>query len=222
MQFEFDRRSEPQGSTGYAFLLSAMAVPRCGLHLLPSTQPHVSCMSKPESADPQVASLLPVVYEELRGIAAAQMARQPAGYTLQPTALVHEAWLRLGGAHRSSESEWSNRAHFLAAAAEAMRHILIDRARKRCALRHGGGQQRIQVEEIDIPIDTNDDERLIAISAAIDELAMQHPDSAELVKLRCFAGLEIAEAARVLGIPRTTAYRRWVFARTWLYKELSS
>jgi RNA polymerase sigma factor (TIGR02999 family) len=170
-------------------------------------------------SNPQVAILLPLVYEELRKIAATQMARQPAGHTLQPTALVHEAWLRLGG---EEQSAWVNRAHFLAAAAEAMRHILIDRARQRRALRHGGGQQRIHIEEIEIPIDTEDDERLIAISEAVDKLAVDHADIAELVKLRCFTGLEITEAAIVLGIPRTTAYRRWLFARTWLFKELRS
>lgn len=176
-------------------------------------------MSKTECTDSRVAELLPLVYEELRKIAAAQMARQPAGHTLQPTALVHEAWLRLGGAQTP---EWQNRAHFFAAAAEAMRHILIDRARQRRALRHGGGQQRIQVDEIDIPVDTEDDERLLAISAAVDKLAAEHPEIAELVKLRCFAGLEITEAAQTLGVPRTTAYRRWLFARTWLYRELRS
>jgi RNA polymerase sigma factor (TIGR02999 family) len=164
-----------------------------------------------------VTSLLPAVYEELRRIASANMARLPAGGTLQPTALVHEAWLRLGGSERSS---WQSRAHFLAAAAEAMRHILIDRARQRSSMRHGGRQQRVDIECIDVPIDTEDDEKLLAISAAIDKLAVEHPQMAELVKLCCFVGLEVAEAARILNIPRATAYRRWAFARTWLYQEL--
>jgi|SRR5688572_27352362 RNA polymerase sigma factor (TIGR02999 family) len=172
--------------------------------------------SRPER-DPQVAALLPSVYAELRRIANANMARLPAGTTLQPTALVHEAWLRLGGSERAS---WQSRAHFLAAAAEAMRHILIDRARQRGAVRHGGDQQRVDIEHIDIPIDTEDDERLLAISAAVDKLAIEHPQIGELVKLRCFVGLEISEAARVLHIPRATAYRRWEFARTWLFREL--
>lgn len=167
----------------------------------------------------QVADLLPSVYKELRKIAAVRLAQLPAGTTLQPTALVHEAWLRLGGAE---EPDWQSRAHFLAAAAEAMRHILIDRARQRSAMRHGGGQHRVNIDHIEVPIDTRDDERLLAISAAVDKLAAEHPHVADLVKLRCFAGLEIAEAAQTLGLSRTTAYRRWEFARTWLYKELRS
>jgi RNA polymerase sigma factor (TIGR02999 family) len=167
--------------------------------------------------DPDVAALLPAVYKELRRIASANMARMPMGTTLQPTALVHEAWLRLGG---SEKADWQSRAHFLAAAAEAMRHILIDRARQRSSMRHGGKQQRVDIEHIDIPIDTEDDDRLLAISAAVDKLTAEHPHIAALVKLRCFVGLEVAEAAKVLKIPRATAYRRWQFARTWLYKEL--
>lgn len=166
---------------------------------------------------PEIAALLPSVYAELRRIASANMARMPPSGTLQPTALVHEAWLRLGGNENSS---WQSRAHFLAAAAEAMRHILIDRARQRSSMRHGGKQQRVDIEHIDIPVDTEDDERLLAINAAVEKLEIEHPQIAELVKLRCFAGLEISEAARVLRIPRATAYRRWQFARTWLYREL--
>jgi RNA polymerase sigma factor (TIGR02999 family) len=176
-------------------------------------------MNDDPTRDSEIAALLPVVYEELRRIAAAQMASRPQGSTLQPTALVHEAWLRLGGAKQRG---WDNRAHFFAAAAEAMRHILIDRARQRRAVRHGGGQQRIDIQEIEIPINSENDDQLIAVSDAIDKLALEHPDIAELVKLRCFAGLEVAEAAQALGIPRSTAYRRWMFARTWLYKELRS
>lgn len=174
---------------------------------------------QPQDQDSQVAALLPTVYAELRRIASANMARMPVVSTLQPTALVHEAWLRLGG---SEQSSWQSRAHFLAAAAEAMRHILIDRARQRSAVRHGGEHQRVNIEHIDIPIDTEDDERLLAISKAVDKLTAEHPQIAELVKLRCFVGLETAEAAKVLGIPRATAFRRWQFARTWLYKELRS
>jgi RNA polymerase sigma factor (TIGR02999 family) len=124
-------------------------------------------MKQQQSKDqaPEVAALLPAVYAELRRIASANMARMPMGNTLQPTALVHEAWLRLGG---SEKDDWQSRAHFLAAAAEAMRHILIDRARQRSSMRHGGKQQRVDIEHIDIPIDTEDDERLLAISAAVD------------------------------------------------------
>jgi RNA polymerase sigma factor (TIGR02999 family) len=174
-------------------------------------------MTQPTDRDTEITSLLPAVYKELRRIATANMARLPAGTTLQPTALVHEAWLRLGGEEKAS---WKSRAHFLAAAAEAMRHILIDRARQRGSMRHGGQQQRVDIEHIDIPIDTESDERLLAITAAVDKLALEYPQIAELVKLRCFVGLEIAEAARALNVPRATAYRRWEFARTWLFKEL--
>lgn len=174
-------------------------------------------MKQPRDRDAEIAAILPAIYRELRRIATANMARMPGGSTLQPTALVHEAWLRLGG---SDESCWRSRAHFLAAAAETMRHILIDRARQRSSMRHGGKQQRVDIEHIDIPIDTENDDQLLAVNAAVDKLSLEHPLVAELVKLRSFVGLEISEAARVLGIPRATAYRHWEFARTWLYREL--
>jgi RNA polymerase sigma factor (TIGR02999 family) len=174
-------------------------------------------MNLPTDRDAEIDAILPSVYKELRRIATANMGRMPVGSTLQPTALVHEAWLRLGGSDRA---DWKSRGHFLAAAAEAMRHILIDRARQRRTMRHGGDQQRVDIEQIEIPIDTDDDERVLAINAAVEKLAVEYPQIAELVKLRCFVGLEISEAARVLRIPRATAYRRWEFARTWLYKEL--
>jgi RNA polymerase sigma factor (TIGR02999 family) len=174
-------------------------------------------MDLPTDRDAEIDAILPSVYKELRRIATANMGRMPVGSTLQPTALVHEAWLRVGG---SDKADWKSRGHFLAAAAEAMRHILIDRARQRRTLRHGGDQQRVDIEQIEIPIDTNDDERVLAINAAVEKLTLEYPQIAELVKLRCFVGLEISEAARVLRIPRATAYRRWEFARTWLYKEL--
>jgi RNA polymerase sigma factor (TIGR02999 family) len=174
-------------------------------------------MDLPTDRDAEIDAILPSVYKELRRIATANMGRMPIGSTLQPTALVHEAWLRLGG---SDKADWKSRGHFLAAAAEAMRHILIDRARQRRTMRHGGDQQRVDIEQIEIPIDTDDDERVLAINAAVEKLTLEYPQIAELVKLRCFVGLEISEAARVLRIPRATAYRRWEFARTWLYKEL--
>jgi RNA polymerase sigma factor (TIGR02999 family) len=174
-------------------------------------------MDLPTDRDAEIDAILPSVYKELRRIATANMGRMPVGSTLQPTALVHEAWLRLGG---SDKADWKSRGHFLAAAAEAMRHILIDRARQRRTMRHGGDQQRVDIEQIEIPIDTDDDERVLVINAAVEKLTLEYPQIAELVKLRCFVGLEISEAARVLRIPRATAYRRWEFARTWLYKEL--
>ena len=175
-------------------------------------------MSVDEAAgDAERAQLRATVYEQMRVLAASQMARLPAGATLQPTALVHEAWLRLGG---TDQPDWQSHAHFMAAAAEAMRHILIDRARRRSAVRHGGGLTRVDIDEIDLPLDTEDDEALLAINDAIERLAKEHPDLIELVQLRCFVGLEIGEAARALGWSRTTAYRKWEFARAWLYRDL--
>jgi RNA polymerase sigma factor (TIGR02999 family) len=166
---------------------------------------------------PQNVDLLQSVYAELRRIAAAQMIRQPRDHTLQPTALVHEAWLRL---NEAQSARWANRAHLLGAAVETMRHILIDRARRRRALRHGGGQQRIDVEKIELPAPVQDDEQLLAIDVAVDRLTVTHPEVAQLVKLHCFGGLEITEAGKALGMPRTTAYRRWLFARAWLQTQL--
>jgi RNA polymerase sigma factor (TIGR02999 family) len=162
--------------------------------------------------------LLAKVYDELRKLAAMQMSRGHEPTTLQPTALVHEAWLRLGGAEQPS---WHNRAHFFAAAAEAMRHILIDRARRRRAVRYGGDQIRLNVEDVDIEAQSQDDERLFVLDEAIERLAAEHPRMAELVKLRCFAGFDINQAAQALNISRATAHRWWLFARSWLYRELN-
>ena len=141
-----------------------------------------------ERGDHQAASeLLPLVYDELRKLAASKMARERAGQTLQPTALVHEAWLKLAG---DSQSYWKSRAHFFGAAAEAMRRILIDNARRKSALRHGAGQQRLDIDEVELAAPASD-EQVIAIGEALDQLRIQHPDKAELVKLRYFAGLSI-------------------------------
>jgi RNA polymerase sigma factor (TIGR02999 family) len=146
-------------------------------------------LQKMERGDPQAADqLLPLVYDELRRLAAQKMARESAGQTLQPTALVHEAWLRLGG---DQQPTWQNRAHFFGAAAEAMRRILIDRARRRQAMRHGGGQERINVDDLELAAATDDDDRLLAVHDALDKLTAQDPRKAELVKLRYFAGMTI-------------------------------
>ncbi len=174
-------------------------------------------MHTAENAEDVIADLLPKVYDELRKIAAAQMAHWSTANTIQPTALVHEAWLRLGG---SNQADWTSHAHFVAAAAEAMRHILIDRARQRRAVRHGGGQQRVDIEAVDPPAETQDFETLLALDEAIDKLAVEHPQMANLVKLHCFVGLEITQTALALDISRATATRWWQFARTWLYREL--
>jgi RNA polymerase sigma factor (TIGR02999 family) len=175
-------------------------------------------LQKMERGDPQAADqLLPLVYDELRRLAAQKMARESAGQTLQPTALVHEAWLRLGG---DQQPTWQNRAHFFGAAAEAMRRILIDRARRRQAMRHGGGQERINVDDLELAAATDDDDRLLAVHDALDKLTAQDPRKAELVKLRYFAGMTIEEAALVLGVSEPTAKRWWAFARTWLFQEI--
>ncbi len=163
------------------------------------------------------AELLPLVYEELRKLAAHRMANEAAGHTLQPTALVHEAWLRLVG---SEEQVWQSRAHFFAAAAEAMQRILIDRARRKHALKRGAGAERIDLDRVDIAVET-DEETLLQVNDALGKLTMQDPQSAELVKLRFFVGLDYEEAAKVLGISERSAKRYWTFARAWLYRELS-
>ncbi len=160
--------------------------------------------------------LLPLVYEELRSLAAAKMASEPPGQTLQPTALVHEAWLRLSG---TSDARFANRAHFFAAAAEAMRRILVENARRKRRLKHGGGQRRVELDTLDVAI-TSDDDHLLGVDEALDKLAAQDTTAADLIKLRFFAGLPNVEAARLLGLPERTAKRTWAYARAWLYEEL--
>ena len=159
--------------------------------------------------------LLVLVYSELRRVAAAKMAHEAPGQTLQPTALVHEAWMRLGG----DSQRWENRAHFFGAAAEAMRRILIDRARRQRAVRHGGGGEHVDVEEVEIAAPAKDDE-LLAVHEALEKLAAHDARKAELVKLRYFAGLSIDEAAGVLGISAPTAKRDWAYARAWLFAQI--
>ena len=151
------------------------------------------------------------VYAELRRVAAGKMARETPGQTLQPTALVHEAWLRLGGA----EQRWENRAHFFGAAAEAMRRILVENARRKQAARHGGGQQRLNADEIELA-DAPPADELLAVHEALDEFARHDAQKAELVKLRYFIGLSIEEAAEILGISARSAKRHWTFAKAWL------
>lgn len=162
--------------------------------------------------------LLPLVYAELRHLAAHRLAREQPGQTLQATALVHEAWLRLSG---NGNGRWSGRAHFFAAAAEAMRRILIENARRKRALRHGGGQQRMDVDEIQIPAEIKADQ-LLVLDEALDHLAAQDSAKAQLVKLRFFVGLTNEEAAEVMGLSVPTVKRYWTFARAWLYREIGS
>ena len=158
--------------------------------------------------------LLPLVYEDLRRVAAQKMAQETPGQTLQATALVHEAWIRVGGGGQS----WENRTHFFVAAAEAMRRILVDRTRSKRAIRHGGGQQRVDIGEVEIVAELPDEE-LLAVHEALDRFALHHDIKA--VKLRYFAGLTIKEAADVLGISEPTAKRYWAYARAWLFREIS-
>lgn len=162
--------------------------------------------------------LLPLVYEELRKLAAARMVRERSDQTLQPTALVHEAWLRLVG-NDNENVQWSGRAHFFGAAAEAMRRILVDRARRKKTIRHGGGLQRMDLQDADVAA-PSDDEQMLALNDALEKLAARDKLKADLVKLRYFTGLTLEETARTLGISEPTAKRYWTFAKAWLYQEL--
>ncbi len=170
-----------------------------------------------EDGDPCASeALLPLVYEELRRLAAHKMEAEKPGQTLQPTALVHEAWIKLTG---STQQTWKNRQHFFGAAAEAMRRILIDRARKRQRTRHGHGLKRMQLTEIDLAATATDDQ-LLAVDEALSRLAEESPERAELVKLRYYVGLNIPDAAKALGISESTAKRQWNYVRLWLFKRL--
>jgi RNA polymerase sigma factor (TIGR02999 family) len=161
--------------------------------------------------------LLPIVYNELRRLAGHKMANEPAGHTLQPTALVHEAWLKLVD---SSSQSWQNRAHFFGAAAEAMRRILIARARRKHTQRRGSGAEHLDLDEIEIASPAPDDQ-LLALNEALNRFATLEPQQAELVKLRYFVGLKIEEAAEVLGISKATAKRWWAYAKAWLFNEIN-
>jgi RNA polymerase sigma factor (TIGR02999 family) len=172
-----------------------------------------------EQGDPSAAEqLLPLVYDELRRLAAQRMAQEKPDQTLQATALVHEAYLRLVDVERAQH--WSGRGHFFAAAAEAMRRILVENARRRRGVKHGGGLQRVDLDEaVSCAPEPADD--LLSLSEALDRLAGEDPIKAELVKLRYFAGLSVQEAADALGISRATADRYWAYAKVWLYRAVA-
>ena len=177
-------------------------------------------LDKIERGDAQAAEqLLPLVYGELRKLAAAKMANESDGQTLQPTALVHEAWLRLGG---EQQPDWQNRAHFFASAAEAMRRILIDRARRRQAVRHGGEYDRTSADALarEAASPSANDAELLDVHEALDALARHDPRKAELVKQCYFVGLTLKEASLILGISEPTARRDWSYARAWLFNEI--
>jgi RNA polymerase sigma factor (TIGR02999 family) len=160
--------------------------------------------------------LLPLVYSELRKLAARKMAGESSGHTLQATALVHEAWLRLVG---SEQQNWQNRVHFFAAAAEAMRRILVEHARRKQSLKRGGGNERIEFDESALVLAAPPEE-LLAVHEALDRLAAQDGQSAELVKLRYYVGLTMEEAATVMGLSKRTAESLWTYARAWLHREI--
>ena len=165
-----------------------------------------------------VGELLPAVYQELRQLAAHKMAGESAGHTLQATALVHEAWLRLGADNQQS---WQNRSHFFSAAAEAIRRILVEHARRKQSLKRGGGATHEELDESAVELATTPDE-LLAVHEALDELAKKDPACAELVKLRYFVGMTMPEAASAMGLPPRTAERLWTYARVWLRREIRS
>jgi len=171
-----------------------------------------------KGGDPTAAEqLLPIVYEELRRIAAYKMTGEAAGHTLQPTALVHEAWLRLGA---DEQPDWQSRAHFFGAAAEAMRRILIERARRRIAAKRGAGAAMVNLDEVEIISPVADDDQLLALNEVLEKFAALDPRKAELVKLRYFVGLSFDEAAAALGIAVPTAKQWWAYARAWLAVEM--
>jgi RNA polymerase sigma factor (TIGR02999 family) len=177
-------------------------------------------LSQFESGDPSASEqLLPLVYDELRKLATARLTNEKPGQTLQATALVHEAYLRLVGCEPTQQ--WDSRGHFFAAAAEAMRRILIENARRKVRKKHGGDVQRVELDESDLAT-TLPDERLLTIDVALDQLVEEDPQAAELVKLRFFAGFSITEAAEILGVSRSNAYAQWAYARAWLQSKVES
>ena len=164
----------------------------------------------------QAEELLPLVYNDLRRLAAARMAREPEGQTLQPTALVHEAWLRLVG---NDDRSWKNRAYFFAAAAEAMRRILIECARRKARLKCGGGQHRLNIDELELA-EVGPDEKILLVDEALQQLDSEHPERARVVVLKFFGGLTNKEVADTLGVSERTVDRHWVCAKTWLYRRI--
>lgn len=175
-------------------------------------------LSRIESGDPTASeNLLPLVYDELKKLAAQRLAQEKPGQTLQPTALVHEAYLRLVDGEKTQH--WNSRGHFFGAAAEAMRRILIENARRKKSEKHGGQLRRIALDELRVGLDSPPDE-LLRLVESLEELSKSDGRAAELVKLHCFAGLTIEQAADVLQIPPRTAYRDWAYARAWLFKKM--
>jgi len=174
-------------------------------------------LDRVQQGDPKAAEeLLPLVYDELRKLAAHKMASEAPGQTLQPTALVHEVWLRLS---QQSDVRWQNREHFYAVAAEVMRRILVDRARRRQSRKHGGQLERVDLDAVELP-GPGDDAVVLQVHDAVERLAVEDPQKAEVVKLRFFVGLENAEIAAILGVSEKTVQRHWSFAKAWLYRAM--
>lgn len=176
-------------------------------------------LSAIEEGDPSAAEqLLPLVYDELRRLATAKMVQENPGQTLQATALVHEAYMRLVDVEKAQH--WNSRGHFFRAAAESMRRILIETARRKERIRHGGGQSRVQVDKLDLA-DVSASEDILALDEALQRLSVEEPTVTQVVKLRYFAGLTIEQAAAALGISVRTANRHWAYAKAWLFQELT-
>jgi RNA polymerase sigma factor (TIGR02999 family) len=176
-------------------------------------------LSSIEAGDPHAAAqLLPLVYDELRKLAAQKLAQEKPGQTLQATALVHEAYLRLVG--KEKDQHWDSRGHFFAAAAEAMRRILIENVRRKKSQKHGGQAEHVPLDQIEIALPPPDDD-LLALDDALTRLAAERPEVAELVKLRFFAGLTMDDAATALGVSPATAYRQWNYAQAWLFRAIA-
>ena len=196
-----------------------MATLRLPTVIEPTSNTHVTqVLNAAGQGDPTAAAdLLPILYDELRRLAQQRMAGEPAGQTLQPTALVHEAYLRLIGDEPVS---WHNRGHFFAAAAEAMRRILVERARRNNRIKHGGGQHRLNLDAAEIPADIPKED-VTALDEALSRLQAVDPRKGQIILLRYFAGLSIDDTAQALGLSRTTVKDEWTFARAWLYQELA-
>ena len=168
--------------------------------------------------DHAAEELLPLIYDELRRLAAMHMAHQPAGHTLQPTALVHEVWLRMAG---EAERSWKDRDHFFAAAAQAMRCILVDHARRKSTVKHGGGQKRVDIEDLELA-EATPDEKILLMDEALAQLEKEYPERARVVVLKYFGGMTNGEVAETLGISERTVNRHWLCARAWLFRKIQT
>jgi RNA polymerase sigma factor (TIGR02999 family) len=193
-----------------------------GLRIMPSMSDLTQFLSAMEAGDPKAADeLLPLVYDELRRLAAAKLAQEPPGQTLQATALVHEAWLKLAGSNSADSAVWRNRQHFFRTTAQAMRQILIDRARRRLRVRHGQNAERVDLDEVEIAAPVKE-EVLLQLDEALTELKATSPEHAEIVTMRFFGGLHESEIAAILNLSEGTVQRHWTYARAWLFARIGN